>query len=150
MDVLLAGAMVAVLTEGDRRKTFRRLAGSCFTGMARLMDLASSLLPKLYSILGPFAITSSALLFGGIVGISSSRSWTPNSRPPRKSVPGGNQQAKLCHVRFPSGAPVRFFAMLDRATVACGQLPALLMMLWSDWSHMEWHGSLGSFWRSLF
>ncbi|MGB6933502.1 MAG: acyltransferase [Acidobacteriaceae bacterium] len=72
MDVLLAGAMLAVLTRmGIAEHTFRQVCWiSFFTGLACLMVLDSSLMPKLNFILGPFAITSSALLFGGIVGIS--------------------------------------------------------------------------------
>jgi peptidoglycan/LPS O-acetylase OafA/YrhL len=71
MDVLLVGATLAVLTRiGIAEHTFRKVCWiSLFTGAACLMVLDSSLLPKLNVILAPFAITSSGLLFGGIVGI---------------------------------------------------------------------------------
>ncbi len=71
MDVLLAGAALAVLTRiGIAEQAFLKACWiALFTGAACLMTLDSSLLPKLNFILAPFAITSSALLFGGIVGI---------------------------------------------------------------------------------
>ena len=71
MDVLLAGAMLAVLTRiGIAEHTFRKTCWILlFTGAACLMALETSLLPKVSFILAPFSITSSALLFGGIVGI---------------------------------------------------------------------------------
>jgi peptidoglycan/LPS O-acetylase OafA/YrhL len=72
MDVLLAGATLAVLTRiGIAEQTFRKVCWISFlTGLACLVSLDSSLLPRLNFILASFAITSSALFFGGIVGIS--------------------------------------------------------------------------------
>ena len=71
MDVLLVGATLAVLTRiGIAEHTFRKVCWiACFTGVAGLLALETSLFPKLNFILAPFSITSSALLFGGIVGI---------------------------------------------------------------------------------
>jgi peptidoglycan/LPS O-acetylase OafA/YrhL len=71
MDVLLAGAMLAVLTRiGIAEHTFGMICWTaCVLGAAGLIGLESSLLPKLNIILVPFAITSSAFLFGGIVGL---------------------------------------------------------------------------------
>ena len=71
MDVLLAGAMLAVLTRiGIAEQTFRKVCWiSLFMGSVGLAALETSLFPQLNFILAPFSITSSALLFGGIVGI---------------------------------------------------------------------------------
>jgi peptidoglycan/LPS O-acetylase OafA/YrhL len=71
MDVLLMGAILAVLTRnGVADHTFRKVCWTSFvTGVVCLAVLDTSPLPKLNLFLAPFAITSSALLFGGIVGI---------------------------------------------------------------------------------
>lgn len=70
MDVLLAGATLAMLTRvGIADPTFRRVCWIAFCfGAAGLILPETSLFPKLNFIVSPFAITSSALFFGGIVG----------------------------------------------------------------------------------
>lgn len=71
MDVLLAGATFAVLIRmGIAEQTYRTCCWISFsTGIACLIALVFSLLPTLNFMIAPFAITSSALLFGGIVGL---------------------------------------------------------------------------------
>jgi peptidoglycan/LPS O-acetylase OafA/YrhL len=71
MDVLLAGASLAVLTRiGIADRAFR---GFCwiafFVGIAGLLILDTSLAPQLNFILSPLSITSSAFMFAGLVGI---------------------------------------------------------------------------------
>ncbi|MES2222727.1 MAG: acyltransferase [Acidobacteriota bacterium] len=71
MDVLLAGASLAVLTRmGIADRTFRKLCWiAFFGGISGLLVLETSLVPQLNFILSALSITSSALMFGGLVGI---------------------------------------------------------------------------------
>ena len=150
MDGLLAGATLAVLTRiGIEEQTFRKACWiSFFAGMACLMALDSSLLPKLNFILAPFAITSSALLFGGIVGISIRAH--------------GSRTRAFLGSRFLAAISKRSYAMyvfhllplyasvaiLDRAkSLPMESAPALLLMIsvgmvtygmaWLSWQFME-------------
>jgi len=72
MDVLLAGATLAVLTRmAIAGGIYRRICWTAFcVGAAGLIVLETSLFPKLNFFLYLFSITSSALLFGGVVGLA--------------------------------------------------------------------------------
>ena len=139
---------------GIAEHTFRQVCWiSFFTGVACLMVLDSSLLPKLNFILGPFAITSSALLFGG-------HRWNICSRS-RILEPAIFLEAAFWGRSANAATPCTFstyclcmlpFALLDRAKSLPNESVAALVLIASGGAgHIcEWRGCRGSFWRSLF
>jgi peptidoglycan/LPS O-acetylase OafA/YrhL len=150
MDVLLAGATLAVLTRiGIAEHIFRKVCWiAFFIGVAGLTGLETSMLPKLNFILAPFALTSSALLFGGIVGICIRARGSRTRALLGSRFLGAISKRSYAMYVFHLLPLYASFALLDRASsLPRESVPALLLMAvvglitygmaWLSWQFLE-------------